>query len=118
MIRKISIFALPLMIILIYVIFGLSYYSVITSVIFSTYLLILFVMGGFDKKISSIIIGVFTGLILGFQWYSINMTLEWLNSPNYGESWSFGTDFLVIISWLLLMLLISVLYYRAFKKID
>lgn len=53
---------------------------------------------------------------LGFQWYSIHMTLEWLNSPNYGESWNFGTDFLVIISWLLLILVIPVLYFRALKN--
>ncbi len=116
--RKISLLVIPLIIILIYVIFGVSYYSITTSILFSIYMLTLFVLGGVDKSIKTVIIGISTILMLVLQWYSIYMTLEWLNSSIYGDSWGYGTDFLVIVSGLSLILFISVLNYRTYKKIS
>lgn len=116
--KKLSLIVVPISIVLIYVIFGVNYYSVTTSILFFLYFLYLFILGGINIKVKTIIFGIVVLAVLFLQWYSIDLTLDWLDEMNNNPIWSFGTDFLVVISWISLLSVTSVLNYRAYKGIN
>jgi hypothetical protein len=114
--KKIVLIALPVILLLIFLIFKIEYYSIITTILFSVYISLLFVIGNREFTKKSILVGVGSIVVLILQWYSISETIDWVNSTNNSENWSYGTDFLVILSWLGLLGLLALLNFRAYNK--
>jgi hypothetical protein len=84
--------------------FGIPYYSITTTIIFSMYLLSLLVIGTKKIELKRLLVISFVLLTLFIQWYSIRLTLESIaimnENPGYFE---YGSDLLVIVSWLMLL---------------
>jgi|GEM_PF-1665672 hypothetical protein len=95
---------LTILVLLIYVVFGIQYYSIATTVVFSSYLFILLILGTDKFNFKNLLITVYIIFTLFVQWYSIRLTLKSIeimnDNPGYFE---YGSDFSVIFSWLLLL---------------
>ena len=115
--RKLVLLLAPFIFILIYLIFGVSYYSIISPILFASYFLVLFLLGGMESSLKTVLILLVVIVTLIIQWIGIDETLKWLANPNNQEQWSYGTDFLVLFSWFGLFLVSVLLNVRGYIKI-
>lgn len=107
----------PILILTSYLVFGFQYYSVLTTYLFSIYFTVLIILGTNKVDLKWILLSIFVIFTLLIQWYGIKLTLrsieEMNNNPGYYE---YGSDFVVLFSWLLLIVVSVKLNINAYKK--